>query len=183
MYTCPACEQVIDKPSGLCPGCGADLTAAAGDEITKLDKKSRFLTATVLWSAIITILWAIAWFALPWHLSGARPAAELRARETLATLQEALESYQVSNGSYPRSLEVLGDRARQAAQSAESVHYTLQYTFGNSDVDGRIKNYSLVARARDLHFLNFYTDQTGVFRATLEDRAATAQDPPLKPNS
>jgi hypothetical protein len=183
MYTCPACEQVIDKPSGLCPGCGADLTAAAGDEITKPDKKSRFLTATVLWSAIITILWAIAWFALPWHLSGARPAAELRARETLATLQEALESYQVSNGSYPRSLEVLGDRARQAAQSAESVHYTLLYTFGNPDVDARIKSYSLVARARSSGFLNFYTDQTGIFRATLEDRAATAQDPPLKPNS
>jgi hypothetical protein len=154
MYTCPACEQVIDKPSGLCPGCGADLTAAAGDEITKPDKKSRFLTA-----------------------------AELRARETLATLQEALESYQVSNGSYPRSLEVLGDRARQAAQSAESVHYTLQYTFGNPDVDARIKSYSLVARARSSGFLNFYTDQTGIFRATLEDRAATVQDPPLKPNS
>jgi hypothetical protein len=183
MYACPACEQAINQASDLCPACGADLTARGGDEIIKPDKKSRFLTATVLWSAIITILWAIAWFALPWRLSGSKPAAELRARETLATLQEGLEAYEVSNGSYPRSLEVLGDRARQAAQSAESVHYMLQYTSRKPDVDGRIKSYSLVARARSSGFLNFYTDQTRVFRATLEDRAATAQDPPLKPNS
>ncbi len=183
MYACPACEQAIHQASDLCPACGADLTAPGGNEITKPEKKSRFLTATVLWSAIITILWAIAWFALPWRLSGSKPAAELRARETLATLQEGLEGYQVSKGSYPRSLEVLGDRALQAAQSAESVHYTLQYTPGNPDAGGRIKSYSLVARAGSFGFLNFYTDQTRVFRATLEDRAATAQDPPLKPNS
>ena len=182
MYTCPACDQAINQASDVCPGCGADLTPA-GSEITKPDKKSGFLTATVLWSAIITILWAIAWFALPWRLSGSKPAAELRARETLATLQEGLEAYEASEGNYPRSLEVLGDRARQAAQSAAAVHYALQYTAGNPDVDGRIKSYSLVARARNFHFLNFYTDQTRVFRATLEDRAATPQDPPLKPNS
>jgi hypothetical protein len=180
MYTCPACEQVINQASDVCPGCGADSTPA-GTEITKSKKK--FLTATVLWSAIITILWAIAWFALPWFLAGSKPASELRARETLATLQAGIEAYEASKGNYPRSLEVLGDRAHQAAQSVEAVHYALQYTAGNPDVDGRIKSYSLVARARNFHFLNFYTDQTRVFRATLEDRAATSQDPPLKPNS
>jgi len=182
MFTCPECGQVIDRASEVCPGCGADLTLPAGAAFSENRKKSAFLTATVLWSAILTILWAIAWFALPWHLAGSKPSAELRAREALATLQEGLAAYEVSKGSYPRSLETLGDRARQAAQSAQSVHYTLAYTFGNPGVDGRIKSYALVARGGSLGFLNFYTDQTGVFRATLEDRSATAEDPPLKPN-
>jgi hypothetical protein len=115
-------------------------------------------------------------------MAGSKPAAELRAREALAALQKGLAAYEASEGSYPRALEALGDRARQAEQSAQSVHYTLQYTAGSSDVEGRIKSYTLVARAGNLRFLNFYTDQTGVFRATLEDRPATAQDPPLKPN-
>jgi hypothetical protein len=37
----------------------------------------------------------------------------------------------------------------------------------------------LVARAGNFGYLNFYVDQTGVTRATSEDRAATAQDAPL----
>lgn len=182
MYTCPGCEQVIDQASDLCPGCGADLAVPAGSKFAKLKNKSSFLSATVLWSAILTILWAVAWFALPWHLAGSKPAAELRAREALAALQEGLESYKASAGSYPRTLDVLGDRERQAAQSTQSVHYSLKYKPGNPDIEGRIKNYTLVARAGDFRCLNFYTDQTRVFRATLEDRPATAQDPPLKPN-
>ncbi len=181
MYTCPECEQVINQASKLCPCCGADLTAPAGTEFAQ-PKKPSFLSTALLWSAILTILWAIAWFAVPWRMAGSKPAAELRAREALAALQEELGVYEASEGSYPRALEALGDRARQAAQAAQSVHYTLQYTSGNPGVDGRIKSYTLVARAGNFRFLNFYTDQTGVFRATLEDRPATAQDPPLKPN-
>jgi hypothetical protein len=182
MYTCPECEQLMNQAEELCPGCGAGLTAPAGAEFAKPRKKPSFLSATFLLSAIVTILWAIAWFALPWHLAGSKPAAELRAREALSALQEGLAAYEVSAGSYPRSLEALGDRARQATRAAQLVHYTLQYKSGNPDADGRIKSYSLVARAGTLRFLNFYTDQTRVFRFTLEDRPATAQDPLLKPN-
>jgi len=106
----------------------------------------------------------------------------LRARETLSALQEELAAYEASEGSYPRSLEALGDRARQATQAAQSARYTLRYKSGNPDVNGRINSYTLVARAGNFGFLNFYTDQTRVFRATLEDRPATDQDPLLKPN-
>jgi hypothetical protein len=115
-------------------------------------------------------------------MAGSKPASESRAREALAALQEELAAWEASEGSYPRALEALGDRARQAEQAAQSVHYALQYTSGNPDVDGRIKSYTLVARAENFRLLNFYTDQTRVFRATREDRPATAQDPPLKPN-
>jgi hypothetical protein len=182
MNICPECQQVIDQASDLCPGCGAHLTAPATDEFAEAKKKSGFLSATVLWSVIVTILWAIAWFAVPWHLAGSKPAAELRARETLSALQEELAAYEASEGSYPRSLEALGDRARQATQAAQSARYTLRYKSGNPDVNGRINSFTLVARAGNFGFLNFYTDQTRVFRATLEDRPATDQDPLLKPN-
>ena len=182
MYSCPECEQVVNEARGLCPCCGAALTARAGTDRSGPQKTASFLSATLFWSVILAILWAIAWFALPWRMAGSKPAAESRARETLAVLQEGLAVYEVSEGSYPRALEALGDRARQAVQAAQSVQYALQYTFGNPDIDGRIKSYTLEARAGNSHCLNFYTDQTRVFRATREDRPATAQDPPLKPN-
>jgi hypothetical protein len=179
MYTCPECEQVIDQANELCPCCGADLTPPVSTEFAHPKKKPIVLSAALLWGSVLIILWAIAWFVLPWRLAGSKPAAELRTREALAALQKGLAAYEAAEGSYPRALEALGDRARQAEQSAQSVHYTLQYTAGNPNVDGRIKGYTLVARAGNLRFLNFYTDETGVFRATLEDRPGPSSEAEL----
>jgi len=181
MYTCHECEQVINQASELCPYCGADLTAPSGDTSAVPAKKPRLMKVILLWSIALASLWAIAWFALPWRMAGSKPAAELRAREALTSIQESLAAYQASEGGYPESLEPLGERAREAAQSARSVRYSLQYTPGNPDAGGRIGSYTLVARAGNFGYLNFYVDQTGVARATSEDRPATAQDPPLKP--
>jgi hypothetical protein len=40
----------------------------------------------------------------------------------------------------------------------------------------------LTARAGNFGYLNFYTDESGVLRFTVENRAATVQDPPVKGN-
>jgi hypothetical protein len=181
MYTCHACEQVINQASEVCPYCGTDLTAPIGDASAAPAKKPKLLKVIFLWGVVLASLWAIAWFALPWRMAGSKPVAELRAREALAAIQESLAAYQSSEGGYPGSLEPLGDRARQAAQSAQSARYTLQYTPGSPGVAGRIESYTLVARAGNFGYLNFYVDQSGVARATSEDRPATAQDPPLTP--
>lgn len=181
MYTCHECEQAINQASEVCPYCGADLTAPAGGESAAPAKKPKLMKVIFLWVVVLASLWAITWFALPWRMTGSKPAAELRAREALTAVQESLAAYQASEGGYPGSLEALGDRAREAAQSAQSARYTLQYAPGNPDADGRIGSYTLVARAGNFGYLNFYVDQTGVARATSEDRPATVQDPPLKP--
>lgn len=184
MYTCRECEQTINQATEVCPYCGADLTAAPmGDSgATAPAKKSSATRITLLLGIVLTIFWAVAWFAIPWRLSGSKPEAQAHARDALAAVQESLTAYQASEGGFPSSLEALGDRVRAAAQKAQSGRYTLQYTPGKPDADGRIKSYALIARSGNFGYLNFYTDESGVFRVTAEDRAATVQDPPLKGN-
>ncbi|MGH9747969.1 MAG: hypothetical protein ACRD59_17890 [Candidatus Acidiferrales bacterium] len=185
MYACRECEQPINSASEICPYCGADLTAApaAGfDESAPPQKKSGAKRIVIACGILLITLGAVGWFAVPWRLSGSKVESETRARDALATIQESLAHYESSEAAFPASLEALGDTARGAAQKAQLGHYTLQYTPGKPDSEGRVKSYTLVARPGNFGYLNFYTDETGVLRATIEDRAATVQDPPAKPN-
>jgi uncharacterized protein HemX len=179
MYACPECESEINQASEICPYCGTDLTAPRG-AAAEPPKKSGIGKRLMLWAIVLAMLLAIMWFAVPWRMSGSKSAAESQAREAIASLQAALSAYQASERSFPQTLEPLGDRARQAAQAAQAVHYDLQYIAGSSDSDGQRKTYSLSARAGNFGYLNFYTDETGVLHVTAEDRPATSNDPALK---
>jgi hypothetical protein len=181
MYTCRECEQTINQGTEICPYCRADLTGSAGaaEAQSAPPKKTRII---LIWGVLLAVLWAIAWFALPWRLAGTRPAAEAHARDALAAVQSALVAYRSSEGNFPPSLESLGQPVREAAQKAQSAHYTLQYTPGKPDSEGRVRSFALLARPGNFGYLNFYTDESGIFRATPEDRPATPQDPPLKSN-
>jgi hypothetical protein len=186
MYSCPECEQLINQASEVCPYCGADQKALADTELLLAGKtpkpaKTNYKRVAVVCGILLATLWAIAWFAVPWKLSGTKTEAEERARESLATIQRAISSYEQSEGSAPPSLETLGDSVRKAAQSAQLVHYALQYTPGRSDPAGRVAAYTLTARAGNFGYRSFYTDESAIVRATTEDRAATVQDPPLNP--
>jgi hypothetical protein len=180
MYTCPQCEESINQASEICPYCGTDLTAPPEGE---KESKPKLLKVVVLWGVVLGILWAIAWFALPWRMAGVKPDAELSARDALEEIRAALAAYQAGEGTFPSGLDALQDRARAAGQNAQSAHYTLQYTPGKPDADGRIRTYNLVARAGNSGYVNFFTDETGILRSTREDRQATTQDPPLAPIS
>jgi type II secretory pathway pseudopilin PulG len=183
MYSCPECEQPINQASDVCPYCGADQKALAdtesllaGKPIKKKSAKRIILVCAVL----LAILWATAWFAVPWKMSGSKTEAESRARVAMIAIQQAINAYQASEGSFPPSLESLGDAVRKAAQTAQSSRYTLQYTPGRPDAESRIGSYILTARPGNFGYLSYYTDESGVFRATREDRAATVQDPPIE---
>lgn len=179
MFTCPECEQPVNQSNEECPYCGADLASSAVAGDVKPARKSGF-RIFLMGGMLLAILWAIAWFALPWRLAGTKPSAEADARDALAAVRETLMTYQASEGTFPPSLEALGDSVRTAAQKAQSAHYTLEYTPGQFNAEGRVKSFTLLARPGNFGYRNFYTDETGVFRATSEDRPATAQDPPLK---
>lgn len=61
--------------------------------------------------------------------------------------------------------------------------YTLTYTSGPKDANGKIQTYTISARP-DAYYQrdglpSYFTDQTGVIRMTKEDRPATVNDPPL----
>jgi type II secretory pathway pseudopilin PulG/RNA polymerase subunit RPABC4/transcription elongation factor Spt4 len=183
MYSCPECEQPINQASDVCPYCGADQKAPsdtesllAGKPVKKKSAKRIILVFVIL----LAILWVIGWFAVPWKMSGSKTEAESRARDAMAAIQQAINKYQASEGSCPPSLESLGDAVRNAAQNAPSSRYTLQYTPGHPDADGRIGSYTLTARPGNFGYLSYYTDESGILRGTREDRAATVQDPPIK---
>ncbi len=182
MKSCPKCQQTLDQSSEVCPRCGAHLTALAGTEAAGTARKSNAPRTTLILAIVLTVLWAVAWFALPWRYSGAKPDSQAHAIAALAAVQEVLTDYQRSEGSFPPSLEALGDRVRAAEQKAQSAHYTMQYTPGKPSPDGLIKSYALIASSRTSGYLNFYTDQSGIFRVTAEGRPATVQDPLLKGN-
>jgi len=182
MYACRKCKQILNQDVEVCPHCGADSPMLASGESAKRANKSSGTRITLILGIVLTILWAVAWFALPWRISGSKPDSEIHARDALAAIQEVLTVYQGSEGSFPFSLDAVADRVRAAEQKAQSAHYTLQYTPGKRTADGLIKSYTLIARSGKLGYLNFYTDESGVFRVTAEDRPATVQDPPLKGN-
>ncbi len=178
MYTCPECAQPINQASEICPYCGVDLTASPTGETA--EPKKRSLARTLLiWGALVAGVWAIVWFALPLRYVNPTAEAEARARDALDDLHAALASYAGSEGNFPPSLEPLGDRVRLAAQWAQTAGYQLQYTPAQPGADGRVHAYSLLARPGNYGFRNFYSDETGVIRATREDRPATLHDPPI----
>jgi hypothetical protein len=119
-----------------------------------------------------------AWYALPKYSATDSPRrAEARAIDALKALNSALSEYASIEGHFPASLEALGARGQIAAQATSRVGYTLEYRPAIGY--GALRTYSLGARPTRYGLRNFYTDQTGVIRATRENRAATTSDPNL----
>ncbi len=182
MYTCRECETEINQATELCPHCGADLTApiAGADAPAPQPGLRKILIRWgVLLSVLLGAIWSFLWFVVPERQGNPTAQAEARAAQSLREVSAALTDYALpQNGGYPRQFESLGERARTAVQLAQSVSYQLQYTPGPVEADGTIRTYVLQARAGNYGFRSFYTDASGVVRATRENRAATGQDPP-----
>jgi len=182
MTTCRECENEINQGTEICPHCGADLTAPLpGAEPPKPPPTLTQILVRwgILLGALLAAMWSFLWFVVPERRGNPTEQAETRALEALHEVQAALTSYAAArNGAFPQQLEPLGPRVREAAQLAASVGYQLQYTPGEPGADGVIRSYSMQARAGNYGFRNFYADNSGVVRATRENRAATPQDPP-----
>jgi hypothetical protein len=184
MYTCRECEREINQATEICPYCGTDLSIPPDADglvaATKRTPAQILLRWVGLLGAMAALLWGFLWYILPARNGNPALEAETRATGALLELRAALGNYaEAQGGSYPVSLEPLGDRARIPAQMAQSLGYQLQYVPGPAGADGLVHNYALLARAGNFGYRNFYTDESGVLRATRENRAASAQDPPV----
>jgi Uncharacterised protein family UPF0547 len=184
MYVCPQCDTEINTATEICPHCGFEIPAAGQSAEPEPPKPTRVLI--MRWAIIIAIvaggLWGFLWYVMPSPQSDPAQQAEFRAASALLNLRTSLAAYaaaQPGNG-FPNSLEPLGDQARAEAQLAQSEGYTIQYTPGPPGPDGGIHSYSLQARAGNFGYRSFYLDESGLLRATREDRTATAHDPPLE---
>lgn len=182
MYVCPHCGEEINQGSELCPHCGTDLTQPPeGAEPQAPRSLRRVLT---IWGIIIVAvagaLWGFLWFVLPEQKGDPAQLAESSATSALQDLHAALAAYSAAqpDHAYPTSLETLGDRAHYDAQLAMSQGYQITYTPGAPGTDGVIHSYAISARAGNYGYRNFFMDDSGMMRATKENRAATASDPP-----
>ena len=187
MYTCRECERPINQATEICPYCGADLTTppeASGEPETEPAKKPNLAKALLRWAVLIALIWAFLWFVLPEKRGDPVLRAEQAALEALRDARAALADYaEARGGSYPASLEAVADRVRPAAQKAQAENYQLEYFPGppdpSGDAAGQIRTYSLLARPGRFGYRSFFVDETGVIRATSENRPATAKDPPI----
>jgi hypothetical protein len=182
MYTCRECENEINQATELCPHCGADLTESipGGDALKPKPTTRKIL---IRWGVLLLVLlgaiWSFLWFIVPERQGNPTAQAEARAAQSLRELHAALVDFAAAQGgAYPRQFETIGERVRLAAQLAQSVNYQVQYTPGPLDARGTIRTFTLQARAGNYGFRNFFMDDTGVLRATRENRAASSEDPP-----
>ena len=195
MYTCRSCEREINTASELCPYCGEDLTvlpqlvpqvgtqdSAHGAAVSR--KKPSFLQRTLRWTVVLATLCGFLWYILflP-ERTGNSARAERQAVISLEETLRALNAYaDAQGGSYPQALESLGRGVQQAAQQALAEGYQLEYVSGERGENGGVSHFVLLARPRNYGYRNFYADESGIMRATLEKREATAKDPPLANN-
>jgi hypothetical protein len=182
MFTCRECESDINQATEICPHCGADLTSipdGAQAPAVKPSLQKILLRWGVLLGVLLAAIWSFLWFVVPERQGNPTAAAEDRAIQSLRDVRAALSEYaSAEGGAFPRQFDALGDRARSAAQLSQSANYQLQYTPGPVEPDGRIRTYTLQDKAGNYGFRSFFTDESGLVRATRENRAATAQDPP-----
>jgi hypothetical protein len=182
MFTCRACEREINTATEVCPYCGEDLTAVPTGAAAAPKKKPGFVKRLVRWTVVLATLCGFLWYVLFLPERAGNPSARAE-RQAIASLQEvvhALNAYaDAQGGRYPQALEALGESVRRAAQQAQSEGYQLEYVPEESGERPGISHFALLARPRNYGYRSFYSDESGVLRATQENREATAKDPPI----
>ena len=184
MYTCRECEREINQATEVCPHCGTDLSTPAAEAVAP-EKKPTLAKSIIRYAIVLAAMWGFLWYVLPERHGGdAAREAESRAMAALHSARSALMAYAgAQQGVFPESLEGLPGETfatvREAAQAAQREGYRLEYSATPEGSEGRLRHFVLLARPGNYGYRNFFVDETGVIRATREDRPATVQDPPM----
>jgi hypothetical protein len=178
MFTCPGCERPINSASEVCPYCGADLAPEPAAGRRNAQRKGLLLT---LAGAVVLIgaIWAMVWLVLPKPDVPGHTEAESGAISTLRETAGIVTAYKKKQGTYPNTIEQVSSQAALAYATARQEGYSLIYRPGPAGSDGNIHTFVLLARPEFYGYTNFYIDQTGVIRATQQNREATARDRPV----
>ena len=184
MYTCRECERELNQATEVCPYCGTDLSSEE-KPAEATPKKTKWVAVVMRYAILLGAIWGFMWYVLPERRGGEAAAqAEERAIRAMRDAGASLAAYaDAQGGNFPPSLEALpgesGERMKRAAQAALAEGYQLEYSLRPPDANGTHRQYTLVARPRNWGYQNFYLDESGILRATRENRVATAQDPPV----
>ena len=182
MDSCWSCLAVIEKGAKVCPLCGADQTPPpplSPSEIAILsDSRPTILRWTLPAVVIVCAVGMVIWYATRTNEGDAPATGEAAATSAMVNVRVALSQYAISHGDqYPSTLEPLGAQAAVPVQDAQIGGYALEYKALPSG-DGKIRGFTLLAQSKNASGRSFYIDQSGVLRATLENRPARVDDPP-----
>jgi hypothetical protein len=182
--TCRSCLVIINQGVNVCPFCGADQTPLPGVIISE-QEESRNLTSVFLRWIIVTVAVAcsmagLLWYARREHVKKLGEQAETTASKALHDIRIALSQHALTSGDqYPSALGTLGDPAAKPFQEARNESYEVIYTPKSSKEDGTITGFELWANPGKPNLRSFFIDESGVLRATQENRPANDKDPPI----
>jgi type IV pilus assembly protein PilA len=140
---------------------------------------------------VVAIILIIAAIAIPNLLRSKEAANEASCVGSLRTLNTASITYSVTYGGYPAALTKLAPAATATSTSADLIDsvlstgtksgYSFSWSAGTTDANGNYLTYSITAKPVTPGTTGqryFYTDQTGVIRASTGG-AATINSTPL----
>jgi hypothetical protein len=187
VISCWSCLVVLEQGAKLCPLCGADQSRPV--EIVNPDAPRPVTPRSFFqhWGSVIVAIaiFVACMIGIVWHYFGglrtspAALAAEVAA-QSLRDVRVELSAYSLyAKDEYPTTLDSLGALATQSAQTAWSAGYKLFYIPRSSSGDKGFRSFVLLARPEKGAYMNLYVDESGVVRATTENRPATILDPPF----
>jgi type IV pilus assembly protein PilA len=140
---------------------------------------------------VVAIILIIAAISIPNLLRSKEAANEASAVGSMRTLNAASVTYSITYGGYPGTLTKLAPAATATSTSADLIDsvlaggtksgYSFAWSSGTTDGNGNYLNYSIKAQPTSPGISGqryFYTDQTGVIRASTGG-AATVNSTPL----
>jgi hypothetical protein len=171
----------------VCPLCGADQTRPV--QVVDPNLQPPITAARLFheWKIVIVVIVVFlgSLGGILWHNFGERgvsPASQAAgvAAKSLREIREALSAYAISTkDTYPEALNSLGDRASLPLQTALTAGYRIEYSPKSSSSESVFRGFVILARPEKSGFLNLRIDESGVVRATEENRPATLQDLPF----
>jgi hypothetical protein len=186
MVSCWSCLVILEKGGTVCPLCGADQTRPVQFVDPDLPSPAAARHVFQEWkiAIIVVTVFVVSVGGILTHYfakGSVRPASEAAgvAAESLRQVREALSAYVISTkGGYPATLNVVGDKASPPLYAALIAGYRLDYSSKSSSSGAVSQGFVILARPEKSGFPNLRIDESGVVRATEENRPATAQDPP-----
>ena len=187
MAACWSCTVIVEPGVKICPFCGADQTKPVAFVNPYIPPPRTLKSSFQDWARpLIVIVVALCILAgIYWHNFGhplVSPASRATAvtAKSLREIREVLSAYSLAaKDSYPAALNSLGDRVNLPTQSALGAGYRLEYIPNAPSGGGAPRGFVILARPEKNTYPNLYIDESGVVRATPENRPATAKDSPL----
>jgi hypothetical protein len=178
---------MLEDGATVCSFCGADQTHPVEFVAPNLPQPPTIQSILHDWGLELVVLVVVVGLIVDIFWQNFREQSispDLQAAGVAATslrdLREVLSSYALyMKDVYPMNLDSLGDRTTLPIQFARSAGYELQYLPKLFSRDGAPRGFAILARSEKSDYLNLYIDESGVVRATQEDRAATVHDPPF----